>query len=93
MQMMLARFDTYTEYSPSGNGIHILGKLNKDRLPIYYDEKNVRYRLEGAYYYKNSKLNLEIYPGLCNSKVFYLYRKCDKRPSIKELHTGTSYNF
>ncbi len=68
VQMMLARFDTYTEYSPSGNGIHILGKLDKDRLPIYYDEKNARYRLDSAYYYKNSKLNLEIYPGCATAR-------------------------
>ena len=40
VQMMLEKFDTYTEYSPNGNDIHILGKLAKDKLPIYYDENS-----------------------------------------------------
>ena len=72
VEMMLERFDTYTEYSPSGNGIHILGKLDKDKLPLFYDEKTDRYRLDNAYYYKNSKLNLEIYPG-CATARFSTY--------------------
>ena len=72
VEMMLERFDTYIEYSPSGNGIHILGKLDKDKLPLFYDEKTDRYRLDNAYYYKNSKLNLKIYPG-CATARFSTY--------------------
>lgn len=68
VQMMLEKFDTYTEYSPNGNDIHILGKLAKDKLPIYYDENSSRCRLGSAYYYKNSKPNLEIYPGCTTTR-------------------------
>lgn len=37
---LLKRFDTYAEYSVSGNGIHIYGKCYLSKVPTYTDKAN-----------------------------------------------------
>lgn len=39
VQIMLSRFDSYAEYSVSGNGLHIYGKVDLRKLPITPDKK------------------------------------------------------
>lgn len=63
MKLMLARFSSYAEKSPSGNGAHILGLVDITRLPIHYDDEKKRYVLNSEFYQKNSKLGLEQYIG------------------------------
>lgn len=62
VKTMLDRFDTYTEYSQSGNGIHGYGKCDLSKLPID-DIKS-----KSKYYMKNSKLNMELYIGGCTNR-------------------------
>lgn len=62
VQMMLARYDTYAEYSVSGNGIHIYGKCDLSKLPTFVDKKGLL-RLDNRFYQKNSKIDLELYVG------------------------------
>ena len=62
VKTMLDRFDTYTEYSQSGNGIHGYGKCNLSKLPVD-DIKS-----KSKYYMKNSKLNMELYIGGCTNR-------------------------
>lgn len=62
VQTLLARFDSYTEYSVSGGGIHIYGKCDFTQLPIYSDAKG-KTRLDKQYYMKNPHNNLELYAG------------------------------
>lgn len=60
--MLLKRFNSYTERSVSGGGIHIYGKCNLEKLPTYAD-KNGNLRLDKAYYMKNPNNHLELYVG------------------------------
>lgn len=53
---MLERFNSYVEYSQSGNGIHIYGKVDLMKLPIDYIK-------DKKFYMKNSKLDIELYIG------------------------------
>lgn len=62
VQTLLARFDSYTEYSVSGTGIHIYGKCDFNKLPTIYDkEKNIK--LDSQFYQNNRKIGLELYVG------------------------------
>ncbi len=62
VQMLLDRFNSYTERSVSGGGIHIYGKCNFEKLPAYTD-KSDNLRLDKAYYMKNPNNRLELYVG------------------------------
>lgn len=62
VQTLLARFDSYSERSVSGGGIHIYGKCNFNKLPTYIDDKG-KVRLDKQFYQKNSKIDLELYVG------------------------------
>ncbi|MFV0363092.1 MAG: phage/plasmid primase, P4 family [Suipraeoptans sp.] len=62
VQTLLARFDSYTEYSVSGTGIHIYGRCNFSKLPTYIDKEG-KVRLDKQFYQKNSKIDLELYVG------------------------------
>lgn len=62
VQMLLERFNSYTERSVSGKGIHIYGKCDFEKLPTYAD-KNGNPRLDKAYYMKNPNNHLELYVG------------------------------
>lgn len=62
VQLMLERFNSYSEYSVSGGGIHIYGKCNIDRLPTYLD-KDGKSRLDKAFYMKNPHNSTELYCG------------------------------
>lgn len=61
-QTILARHDTYAEYSVSGNGIHLYGKCDFTQLPTYVDKSGIT-RLDKQYYQKNSSIDMELYVG------------------------------
>lgn len=63
VKLLLSRFGSYAEISPSGNGLHILGRYDLTKLPIYYEESRRRFVLDGDFYQKNSKIGLELYLG------------------------------
>lgn len=62
VQTMLSRFDSYSEYSVSGNGLHIYGKVDLQKLPIAPD-KNGKPRLDKQFYMKNPNNGIELYIG------------------------------
>lgn len=62
VQTLLARFDSYSEHSVSGGGIHIYGKCDLTKLPTYIDKKG-KVRLDKQFYQKNSTTDLELYVG------------------------------
>lgn len=62
VQTLLARFDSYTERSVSGGGIHIYGKCDFSKLPTYIDNKG-KVRLDKQFYQKNPHNDLELYVG------------------------------
>ena len=67
VQLMLERFDSYTERSVSGGGIHIYGKCDASRLPTYTD-KDGKPRLDRAYYTKNPNNDTELYSGALTNR-------------------------
>lgn len=62
VETLLGRFNSYTERSVSGGGIHIYGKCDLDKLPTYTD-KHGNLKLDKAYYIKNPNNHLELYIG------------------------------
>ena len=62
VQTLLTRFDSYSERSISGGGIHIYGKCDFTKLPTYIDKKG-KVRLDKQFYQKNSTADLELYVG------------------------------
>lgn len=67
VQLLLERFDSYTERSVSGDGIHIYGKCDASRLPTYTD-KDGKLRLDKAYYTKNPNNDTELYSGALTNR-------------------------
>lgn len=63
VQTIISRFEAYTEYSVSGNGIHIYGKCDISQLPTEYSKEKKGPKLKSEFYCKNSKIDLELYIG------------------------------
>lgn len=58
--------NTYTELSPSGNGYHILFKVDINKIPTYINELGKK-KLDKRYYQKNPNNQIECYlDGLTN---------------------------
>ncbi len=71
IQVLLKRFDSYTERSVSGGGIHIYGKCDFSQLPTV-EAKEGKAKLDKAYYTKNPNNRLELYiGGLTNRFAVY----------------------
>lgn len=62
VKLMIDRFNSYTEYSPSGTGIHIYGKCEYEQIPKI-TEKNGKTKLDPAFYLKNPNNDTEQYIG------------------------------
>lgn len=62
VQTLLSRFDSYTERSVSGGGLHIYGTCDSSKLPTVIDA-NGKTRLDKQYYMKNPNNGLELYIG------------------------------
>ena len=65
IKLILERFNSYTERSVSGGGLHIYGKCNISKLPIVYDADG-KAKLDRTYYIKNPSNNLELYKQVCS---------------------------
>lgn len=63
VQMLLQRFCSYAEISPSGNGMHIYGIADLSKLPVYWDEHSCKYKLDQQFYMKHPKTKMELYIG------------------------------
>ena len=62
-QLMLSRFSSYAEVSPSGKGIYIIGQCDITKLPVHFDDRRKRLVLDSEYYQKCSDIGLELYIG------------------------------
>ena len=60
---------TYMEYSPSGNGIHILGMCDVSQLP-FVKEVDGRLKIDERFYSKNPHNNLEMYLSGITNRFF-----------------------
>ena len=67
VQLLLERFDSYTERSVSGGGIHIYGKCDASRIPTYTD-KDGKLWLDKTYYTKNPNNETELYSGALTNR-------------------------
>jgi len=72
VQLLMERFNSYTERSNSGNGLHIYGKITDlSILPIITDS-NGKKKLDKAFYTKNPNNQVELYiGGLTNRFAVY----------------------
>lgn len=83
VQTLLTRFDSYAEYSVSGNGIHIYGKCDISKLPTFIDTQG-RKRLDKQFYMKNPHNNLELYiGGLTNRFAAFTGNIIEDKPLIE----------
>lgn len=62
VQLQIRRHDTYAEKSVSGNGIHIYGCCDYDRIPKTKD-KDGKEKLDPKFYVKNPHNKMELYVG------------------------------
>nr|DAP89328.1 MAG TPA: dsDNA helicase [Caudoviricetes sp.] len=62
VQTILNRYNSYTEYSQSGNGVHAYGKIDISKIPTYTDDKG-KLRLNKQFYMKNPHNATELYFG------------------------------
>ena len=60
---ILDLFNSYTEYSVSGDGIHVYGLCDFSKLPTYEDPKDHRVKLDKDYYTHHPSNGLELYVG------------------------------
>lgn len=60
VQDIINLMDTYTEFSPSGNGFHLLFMVDVEKLPIFIDESGTK-KIDKKYYQKNSIIDIECY--------------------------------
>ena len=60
---ILKLFNSYTEYSVSGDGIHVYGLCDFSKLPTYEDPKDNRIKLSKDYYTHHPSNGLELYVG------------------------------
>ena len=58
---ILSRFNTYTEYSVSGDGIHVYGLCDFSKLPTYTEDGRVK--LSKEYYAHHPTNGMELYVG------------------------------
>lgn len=75
VQMMLKRFSSYAEISPSGNGLHIYGIADMTRLPMAQD-KDGKQKLDRQFYMKNPNNGIELYFGGLTNRFGNIYRQC-----------------
>ncbi len=62
VQLQIRRHDTYAEKSVGGNGIHIYGCCDYDRIPKIKD-KDGKEKLDPKFYVKNPHNKMELYVG------------------------------
>ena len=60
---VLQTFESYSEYSVSGKGIHVYGVCDITQLPIYLDPRDNKRKLAREYYIHNADNGLELYIG------------------------------
>lgn len=63
VQDILSQFNSYTEYSVSGDGIHVYGLCDFSKLPTYAAPKDGQVKLSKEFYMHHPSNGLEIYIG------------------------------
>lgn len=69
VQDVIALMDSYTELSPSKNGIHILFTADVDKIPTIINSKGEK-KLDSKYYYKNKSNKIEGYYAGLTTRFF-----------------------
>ena len=68
VQEILALYNSYSEFSVSGTGIHIYGLCDISQLPTYIDPKDGKRKLAKEYYMHHPANGLELYFGELTSR-------------------------
>ena len=83
VQDIINLMDTYTEFSPSGKGFHLLFTVDINKIPKYMDTDG-KEKLSKKYFSKNSKLNIECYISGLTSRYFTFTGNSINNKSISE---------
>ena len=68
VQEILSLYNSYSEYSVSGEGIHIYGLCDISALPIYTDTKDGTKKLSKEFYTHHPKNGIELYVGALTNR-------------------------
>lgn len=68
VQEIMVHYKSYSEFSVSGQGIHIYGLCDISQLPTYTDPKDGKKKLSKEYYMHRSDIGLELYFGELTSR-------------------------
>lgn len=68
VQEIMALYKSYSEFSVSGQGIHIYGLCDISQLPTYIDPKDGKQKLSKDYYMHHPDNGLELYFGELTSR-------------------------
>ena len=68
VQEILDRYNSYSEFSVSGKGIHIYGLCDVSQLPTHIDPKDGKRKLSKDYYMHHPDNGLELYFGELTSR-------------------------
>ncbi len=80
VQDIINLMDTYTEFSPSGKGFHLLFTVDVTKLPTIIDESGSK-KLDNKYYQKNSIIDVECYiSNLTNRYLTYTGISINNKP-------------
>ena len=80
VQDIINLMDTYTEFSPSGKGFHLLFTVDVTKLPTTINESGSK-KLDNKYYQKNSIIDVECYiSNLTNRYLTYTGISINNKP-------------
>ena len=86
VQTMLQRFHSYSEYSVSGNGIHIYGLCDPNQIPTSL-RADGKLQLDRQYYAKNPHNGMELYIGqLTNRFAAFTGNEIESLPLLDCTH-------
>ena len=80
---LLERYDSYVERSISGDGLHIYGKCNIEKLPTIKDT-NGNLKLDPKYYLKNPNNGIELYIGKVTNRFAVFTENVIKDKPLKD---------
>ena len=88
---ILALFNSYSEFSVSGTGIHVYGLCDVEQLPTWMDPKDGKRKLAKEYYTHHSDNGLELYFGDLTSRFAVYTGKTIKNQPLADCMDALLY--
>ena len=91
VQDILARLHSYSEYSISGEGIHVYGLCDINHLPTWVDPKDGQRKLAKEYYTHHPDNGLELYFGDLTSRFSVFSGKVIRDAPLEDCTKAIEY--